>query len=333
MKKTVHYNRSFDNKTGFMVRWGKTYDDDPDYSPVGPEILDMEISTKCSKGCTFCYKSNVTEGKNMSFDTFVKIFKKIPKNLTQIAFGIGDINGNPDLFKIMKYCRKNDYNKVVPNITVNGIDIDSTTARYLSMVVGSIAVSHYDDDSCFNAVEKLTAVGLKQVNIHQVTSEETFNECMKLLKKYKSDKRLEKLNAIVFLQLKPKGRGVRYSPLMDRDKYSKLVNYAIDNEIRVGFDSCSAFSLLNTANNTEELEMMVDPCESDCFSAYINVDGIYHHCSFCEGEDGWKGIDILKVNDFIKEVWYHPEVLRFRNQAIENKKKRINCQLFNLDLK
>lgn len=39
------YNLFFDKETGFTARWGRTKDDDPQYSPFGPEILDLEISS------------------------------------------------------------------------------------------------------------------------------------------------------------------------------------------------------------------------------------------------------------------------------------------------
>lgn len=41
----------------------------------------------------------------MSLETFKALFHKLPTTVCQIAFGIGDINANPDLFKIMEYCR------------------------------------------------------------------------------------------------------------------------------------------------------------------------------------------------------------------------------------
>jgi len=45
--------------TGFHGRWGKTEQDDPQFSPFGPEILDIEISVNGCKGaggkiCKMC---------------------------------------------------------------------------------------------------------------------------------------------------------------------------------------------------------------------------------------------------------------------------------------
>ncbi len=61
MKKKIvsseNYNYIFDRETGFFARWGRTKDDDPIYSPFGPEILDIEISEICNMGCTFCFPS------------------------------------------------------------------------------------------------------------------------------------------------------------------------------------------------------------------------------------------------------------------------------------
>lgn len=48
------YNYVFNTETGAFARWGATKAEDPDFSPYGPEILDIEISTVCHQGCSFC---------------------------------------------------------------------------------------------------------------------------------------------------------------------------------------------------------------------------------------------------------------------------------------
>ena len=49
------YNYDFNTETGMFARWGETLEDDPQWSPQGPEILDVEISTICRGGCQFCF--------------------------------------------------------------------------------------------------------------------------------------------------------------------------------------------------------------------------------------------------------------------------------------
>jgi hypothetical protein len=83
------FNLIFRKEDGLTYTWGKTQDEDPDFSPLGPIIADIEISEICHEGCKFCYKANMAKGANMSFETFKTIFHKFPRTLTQIAFGWG----------------------------------------------------------------------------------------------------------------------------------------------------------------------------------------------------------------------------------------------------
>jgi MoaA/NifB/PqqE/SkfB family radical SAM enzyme len=83
----------------------------------------------------------------MSLETFSNILSKFPKVTNQIAFGIGgvtDIDRNPDLWKIMEYCRENG---VIPNITVNGAGVKNEVAKKLSNICGAIAVSQISEVS------------------------------------------------------------------------------------------------------------------------------------------------------------------------------------------
>jgi len=141
------YNYLFRKSDGFFARWGETKQHDPEYSPFGPEIADIEISTVCHgvgcKPCSFCYKSNTARGHNMRLDTFKRVFTALPPTVTQIAFGIGDIDANPDLWAILRHCREYD---VVPNITINGDRMTDEHYQRLASLCGAVAVSHYNDD-------------------------------------------------------------------------------------------------------------------------------------------------------------------------------------------
>lgn len=334
-----NYNFYFDKKSGFFARWGKTQDDDPDYSPIGPEIADIEISTVCSgvKGigvCKFCYKSNTPTGKNMSLETFKKLFHKLPKTITQIAFGIGDIWGNPDMWDIFNYAKTNG---VIPNVTINGEGITDEVANKLVSMCGAVAVSLYDKDKTYNTIKKLTDLGMKQVNIHYMISEQTYQGALDLMKDKLKDERLNKLNAIVFLSLKPKGRAIKNSfNFLSSDKFKNLVDFAFDNNIGIGFDSCSAQKFLKSVKDRKDynkLEQMSEPCESSLFSSYFNVDGEFYPCSFAEGSKGWeKGIDIISNgHKFLEDLWYNDKVVDFRNKTINCRKCGINCPIYELE--
>lgn len=318
-----NYNFTFDKVKGIFFRWGQTKEDNPIMSPLGPEIVDIEISTICKHNCSWCYKSNNTNGYNMSFNTFKKIFHLLKtKNnsaLCQIAFGVGSLEANPDLWEILKYTKDNG---IVPNITVNGRDINEENAHKLAKVCGAISVSRYDNTD-YDAIKILTGTEIKQINLHQLLSKETYQTCLTLIKDINKDERLSGLNALTFLLLKPKGKRNIYTNI-SIEEFNYLLQNCIENNINIGFDSCSAPLVLKYAekNNRNDFIQSIEPCESTLFSMYVSVNAKMYPCSFCEGTIGWeKGIDLLEAKDFLKDVWYHPKTQQWRNNLLKSSQK------------
>ena len=102
------YNSIFNKINGKTITYGLSPADDVTWCPLGPEILDLEISVNgCPKvgghNCRFCYKNNTdAPARNMSFDTFKKIIDNFPKNLYSVAFGITGTKTNPDFPKMLQ---------------------------------------------------------------------------------------------------------------------------------------------------------------------------------------------------------------------------------------
>lgn len=325
------YNYSFNKKTGLFIRWGKSLKDDPIMAPL-PEILDIEVTTICNNGCPFCYKSNTSNGKNMSLDTFKAIMERfvIPQDnsdkkfyaISQIAYGADAFGtSNPDLFPMMEYARSIG---VIPNITI--ADISDDIADKLVSLCGAVAVSRYKNkNKCYDSVKKLTDRGLNQTNIHLMLSSNTLDQVWETLNDYKTDPRLSKLNAIVLLSLKKKGRGINHEQVT-QEEFNKIVDYALENKIPFGFDSCSYHKFIEATKdkpNAKQLEMVAEPCESfGLFSSYINVDGRYFPCSFCEqvNEDWQEGIDVLSVSSF-SDIWNSEIMNKYRNMSLSCNRK------------
>ena len=203
-------------------------------------------------------------------------------------------------------------------------DISDETADELSKVCGAVAVSRYGNRQvCYDSVKRLTDRGMGQVNIHMMISEETYEQACETIVDRMIDGRLAKLNAIVFLSLKQKGRGSNHIPL-SQEKFERLMEMCLNNDISFGMDSCSAPKFLKFIEGTKyaHLETVVEPCESSLFSAYIDVDGYYHPCSFSEGL--FERIDVLAYQDF-SEVWNHKNTLEFRKKLLSGHR---NCPLF-----
>ena len=324
--RSKNFNCNFDKKTGYTEVWGKTKEDDPSYAPF-PLIADFEISTICYGKCKFCYKGNTPNGQNMSLETFKKILDKLTPLLHQIAFG-ADSTGtaNPEMWDIMDYCLEKG---VVPNITL--ADISDEVADKLAARCGAVAVSVYDYDTCYNSIKKLTDRGMEQVNIHAFLSLQTYEKCLKVIDDMKNDPRLSKMNALVFLSLKKKGRATKGFDQLPQEMFNTLVTKCRETGINYGFDSCGAhkaFEAHKHLENFENIKQAITPCESTRESSYVDVNGDFFPCSFSAGEKGWEeGIDVVNCDDFIKDVWNHPRVIEFRNNLLKN---NCNCPIYDI---
>jgi hypothetical protein len=326
-------NYFFNKTTGFSAVWGKTKEEDPDFSPFGPFIVDMEITTICRGPggilCPFCYKANTPNGAYMSFPTFKTVFDKLPDTVQQIAFGVdAQCKSNPEVWNIMGYCRSKG---VIPNVTV--ADISDETADKLTSLCGAVAVSRYSDKNyCYDSVKKLVDRGMKQTNIHQMLSVQTLPQVWETLNDIlDGEPRLQGLNAIVFLSLKQKGRGVNYTSLSQED-FSRVVNFCMEHKISYGFDSCSCSKFLKSVKGHEQEEqfkMVAEPCESTRFSAYIDTFGNFIPCSFMPGVNGWdRGLSVPECNDFVQDIWNHEKTIQFRDKCVSCMHDNKACQYF-----
>lgn len=250
--------------------------------------------------------------------------------LTQIAFGITSPYDNPDFFKMMEYTRAFD---VIPNYTCNGTDMTQELAEITANLCGAVAISCCPNkEKSYDAIKMLTDLGMKQVNIHMVSMQTTFESIMSLLEDTKNDPRLKGLNAIVLLKYKPKGTNAGKFTQLTQEQYNQIFAKSEELGVNMGFDSCSCHSFLESITGHPEYEKLstyAEPCESTLFSIYINSAGKVFPCSFCEEEfrnnlDWQHGIDLLEA-DCLEDVWNSDRFEQFR-QALLNSKRR--CPMF-----
>ena len=283
-----------------------------------------------------CYKCNniANPKKVMTFEQFKEVFKKLPKMITQIAFGITDIYANPDFFKIMEFCRNNG---VVPNYTTHGLDLNQEAIKTTAKLCGAVAVSIVNKEKSYDAIKSFTDAGMAQVNVHYMLSDLSYDGAFSLIDDVKIDRRLSKLNAIVFLQYKDKNPYSKHHSLLDVEKYRKLIDYCEKNKVNYGMDSCSAGLFLESIKGREDenrMKQCVDSCESLRMSIYINSECKVFPCSFCEKTTGWEdGINILEYDNF-DDVWHHTRVKKWREKLIGTMKNGCcNCPIYNLKIK
>lgn len=332
-----NYNLYFNKQTGFTIRYGSNIDDDPQYCPFGPEILDLEISSAAADdilennpfhivtnhgcrglGCKqFCYKANKTgKSVHMSLDTFKAIMDRMPKTLCSIAFGVlSPIEQHPQVWEIFEECRKRG---VIPCVTINqevSRDVAANLARLCDAV--AVSVNQYNKEGVYNTINTLSRdYDMKQINIHIVLSADTVPFIKSVIDDMKSDPRLSKMNALVMLSFKDKAGTNSFAPITS-SYYKDVVEYALCADIKFGFDSCGANTFIASIRDTHpELIQYCEPCESLLFSAYIDVNARLYACSFTEKTGMWlDGIDVLRYNDFI-DIWNCSKVAEWRKELL-----------------
>ena len=271
-----------------------------------------------------CYKGNSIgqQAKHMSLETFQHIMDVVPKNLLQAAMGLTNTEANPDFWAIIDECNKRS---VKANYTTHGLDITPEIARKTKEKCGAVAVSIVQREKSYNAVKMFTDAGMDQVNIHFVLSKQSIKKAERTIDDITNDPRLAKLNAIVFLQYKPKGRNPSlFDSIPDVETYKKIISKCKEKGVRLGFDSCSAplfFKAVEGQDDQDKLIQLAEPCESfGMFSLYISVNAIAFPCSFAEGEKGWEeGFNIMDCknhDDFLKQIWHSDKMKKWRDRML-----------------
>lgn len=159
---------------------------------------------------------------------------------------------------------------------------------------------------------------------------ETVDFAYEIINDMKTDPRLSKMNALVFLSLKNKGNAKTGFTQLSQEKFNELSQYALKSGINFGFDSCSSTKFLSYLNNDKSLDKnyvdkikeSIEPCESSCYSTYISCGDSksgpkYYPCSFCEYIEGWEeGLDVLSCDNFLTDIWQNEKTIKFRKKLL-----------------
>ena len=338
----LDYFQIFNKTTGFNVRMGKTFEDDPSWCPLGPEIADIEVVTgSCpkvnSENCRWCYKNNTSAaGKVMTLEQFKKIVMGFPRNLSQVALGITGVKSNPYLTDMLKWLR--EYG-VVGNLTLTGADLDDEMTDVLCQYCGACAVSCYDKakDLCYSTIKKLHDTAREKfkrnmsVNMHIVIADFSMPHIMDVLNDIRNGN-VPGLKYIVMLHAKPVGRAKNIDCSLSKENLTKVMKFCLDNDISFGFDSCNGHNVQDilVEMGKSHLCTSIEPCESARISIYCNVEGKITPCSFVEHVFEDSAIDLLNGDTKLMDVWATDKMLNgFRNCN----KCSTSCPIYALDCK
>lgn len=295
------YFLGFNTKTGEEILTGIHNKPDPFILKL-PSLIDIGIMGHCENRCDICYQGSDHED-HMDISDFIKIIDQIKHHTNQVALGgRGDPNKHPEFDQFVIYARRNG---VVPNYTTSGNGLTQDEVDLTKEYCGGVAVSNYNKDYTYEALNRFINSGIKP-NIHFVYTRDSYQDALNIIDGidiWEGRFDIRKLNAVVFLLFKRKGRATNLVDLVPTYyQINLLCNYikekASERSFDIGLDSCLVNYYDDIIKNRDSSDSLsLDTCEASRMSAYISPSLIMTPCSFCnpEGES---------VRDkSIKEIW------------------------------
>ncbi|MBI4766181.1 MAG: radical SAM protein [Deltaproteobacteria bacterium] len=306
-----HYQTLFNPETGFFVRVEESGYDEPFWSAHGPEMLDISITSWCSRECETCYRMAGRMGRHMTFPDYENVIHQAAQlGVTQVALGGGNPNEHPDFAEILRLTRRN-YG-IVPNYTTNGRGLSPTVLHASAEQCGAVAVSVYEPYSFVaKTVRILRNYGIR-TNLHFVLDAHSVETALSWLRDPPTF--MSQVNAIVFLNYKPVGRGTAVTRLLCRANLCRdLIEKATTNvhSFKVGFDSCMISGLVKAAKVNP---IWYDACEAARFSMFVSEKLQMYPCSFMEKI--YPGISLTDSN--MLDAWQNGKSFQAIRRALRN---------------
>jgi len=174
--------------------------------------------------------------------------------------------------------------------------------------IGTVGVSlNSNKETCYNTVAALTeaAESLEYpavIQIQCVVAEHTYKQILEMLDDLETDPRLRRVECVVYLSLKHKGRGSKFN-ILGHDGWKAILAKTKASRLpRFGVDVCSTKKLLVFYSEDPELNRVAQPCDAGYYNVCINVKGEAFPCSFLEGSEGWETGESLVDKEF-NDVW------------------------------
>jgi len=285
----------FNPGTGFFARVEDEGHPAPFWSQHGPELIDIAITNWCDRACSVCYRQSSRNGAHMDVADYEMLLSQASAmGVMQVALGGGNPNQHPDFERIVRATRE-EYG-IVPSYTTNGRGITAVIAKTSASVCGAVAVSAYRPyDDTEAAIKTLADAGAK-VNLHIVLDAECIEHAAQWL--LDPPEMFAAINAVVFLNYKPVGRGGEHMLLADSPLLRQFFQAVEGGQspVKVGFDSCMVSGL---ASFSTIPEAFYDSCEAGRFSMFVSETMHAYPCSFMES--GWEGIRVAPGN--LLSVW------------------------------
>lgn len=327
----IRFTKDIDNVQLFDYKSGKAVSIEQTnflWRKSGPLLLDVSLTSRCLRCCSFCYRHAQKKGYDMPTNHFLEILKQAKEcGVQQIAFGGGEPTLHPNFCEILQATYENG---IIPNYSTNGDNLSERVLKKTKECCGAMAISVYEEINKYqDIILKILSMDIR-LNLHFIMKKDLLKKYIDLL--HNPPVWIDKINSIIFLNFKPANNDfdmcLNLCPQEDLLEFFSLVKNF--NRCGIGFDTCSVSYLINHLSLDESL---YNYCEAGRTAAYIREDSMMFPCSFYIGE----GIDLKKQS--LKEAWVegksfieHRHVLNDSNYTCINFKKcHGGCQLYSIN--
>lgn len=262
-----------------------------------PTLVDFQITTACLLDCPHCYAKATPEGTHVSLDDAKLIIDQCYENgVSQLALGGGEPLQHPNISEILQYTNEKG---IVPNLSTNGMYLDSSTLKVLKECCGAVALSLEGVGSRFDTWRKTGFKRLKKAikqlkkadipTVLQVTlSEANFDELNEIVTFCLKNPHLY---GVIFLAYKPVGRGEVYSrPLSSLPSQTvsdglRKAFLRLQKSMRVGYDCCLTPAIVGVNEGLEFVDNShLEGCSGMRGSVGISAGLDVLPCTFLSGE-------------------------------------------------
>ena len=284
-------------------------DDLPHGLYSAPLDVHIGLTTRCNLRCDGCYSHDKTQPQvDMPFDRATAIIDHLAAmNVFTVSFGGGEPLLHPRVFDIARHARSRN---IAPNITTNGLMIDSSTAEQCQ-IFGSLHLSCHDAnelDRLSQSVRHLKNCGIEP-GLNVLVSVATHSQLPKICCWASG----HKISRVLFLKFKLTDTNRQHSSMvLDSAQEQSLLSTIRKLSRKHGFMpllDCSFFPILalHSARKSDLKYFDVNGCLGGNAILAVTTDGQYKPCSFWPETFG-------EIESLDSDTWINDERLNgFRN--------------------
>jgi len=209
---------------------------DMELIPEHPELVDIKLTDVCHIGCPWCYQDSTSDSLHGDINTIKTVIKSLNPQITEVAFGGGDVLQHPDIVKILQFSRNHGLHS--SNITMNWQSIMRypDKVKEVMPLLDAIGVSVTGKGQIKQVVEKLKEIDCfipSRICFHIIPDLYNKDMIVKVLNEIK-EQSIE--IDVLFLGYKTNGRGKEVTSTQVKEM-KEIFSYIIENKMCLQCDT------------------------------------------------------------------------------------------------